>query len=37
IANAVYDALGIRLRKLPLSPENVFKAMREKGGDARKE
>ncbi|MDE3074896.1 MAG: xanthine dehydrogenase family protein molybdopterin-binding subunit [Chloroflexota bacterium] len=29
IANAVYDATGVRIRTLPLSPENVLRAMRE--------
>jgi CO/xanthine dehydrogenase Mo-binding subunit len=27
IGNAVYDALGIRVRTLPLSPENITAAM----------
>ena len=30
IANAIYNAVGVRLRKLPLSPENVLRALREK-------
>ncbi len=29
IANAVYHATGVRIRKLPLSPENVLRALRE--------
>jgi len=29
LANAVYDALGIRIKKLPLSPENVLTAINE--------
>lgn len=29
IANAVYNAIGVRVRKLPLSPENVLRAIRE--------
>ncbi len=29
IANAVYNATGVRIRKLPLSPENVLRALRE--------
>jgi hypothetical protein len=28
ILNAVYDAIGIRFRELPLTPEKVFRAMR---------
>jgi xanthine dehydrogenase molybdenum-binding subunit len=31
IANAIYNATGVRIRKLPLSPENVLRALREKG------
>jgi CO/xanthine dehydrogenase Mo-binding subunit len=31
IANAIYNATGVRIRKLPLSPENVLRAMREVG------
>lgn len=27
IANAIHDAVGARVRKLPLSPENVFEAL----------
>ncbi len=30
IANAVYSATGVRIRKLPLSPENVLRALRER-------
>ena len=30
IANAVYNAIGIRLRKLPLRPEEVLRALRER-------
>jgi len=32
IANAIYNAVGVRIRKLPLSPENVLRAIREQGG-----
>jgi putative selenate reductase molybdopterin-binding subunit len=28
IANAVFDAVGIRLRKLPMRPEDVLTALR---------
>jgi putative selenate reductase molybdopterin-binding subunit len=31
IANAVYDAIGVRLRQIPLVPERVWRAMREEG------
>ena len=29
LANAVYDAIGVRIKKLPLSPENVLAAITE--------
>jgi CO/xanthine dehydrogenase Mo-binding subunit len=29
LANAIYDAVGVRIKKLPLSPENVLKAIQE--------
>ena len=29
IANAVYDAIGVRIKELPLTPENVLKAIEE--------
>ena len=32
IANAVYDAIGIRLKDVPLTPERVLAALREKDG-----
>jgi len=32
IANAIDDAVGVRLTELPLSPEAVFRALREKEG-----
>jgi CO/xanthine dehydrogenase Mo-binding subunit len=31
ITNAVFDATGVRLRDLPLTPERVLKALREAG------
>jgi xanthine dehydrogenase molybdenum-binding subunit len=30
IANAIYDALGIRIRDLPITPEKILAALREK-------
>jgi len=30
IANAVYDAIGVRIYDLPITPEKVFKAIQEK-------
>jgi CO/xanthine dehydrogenase Mo-binding subunit len=32
IANAIDDAVGVRLTTLPLTPEAVFRALREKEG-----
>jgi CO/xanthine dehydrogenase Mo-binding subunit len=32
IANAIEDACGVRLTELPLNPETVFRALREKSG-----
>ena len=29
VANAIFDAVGIRLRKLPFSPESVFSLLTE--------
>jgi len=31
VANAVYDAVGVRMRNLPLTPEKVYWALRRKG------
>jgi CO/xanthine dehydrogenase Mo-binding subunit len=31
IANAVYDAVGVRVRELPITAEKIFMALREKG------
>jgi xanthine dehydrogenase molybdenum-binding subunit len=30
IANAVYDAIGVRIRSLPLTSERILKAVEEK-------
>ncbi len=32
IANAIFNATGVRIRTLPLSPENVLRAIREQKG-----
>jgi len=32
VANAVYDAVGVRIRDLPITPERVLAAIREKKG-----
>jgi xanthine dehydrogenase molybdenum-binding subunit len=31
VANAVYDAVGVRVRSLPLTPEKVLKALKDRG------
>ena len=30
LANAVYNALGVRIKELPITPEKIMKAMKEK-------
>ncbi len=30
IANAIYDAVGVRLKDLPFTPEKVLKALKKK-------
>ncbi len=37
VANAVYDAVGVRVDEVPISPEKVLKALKAKakGGDPR--
>ena len=32
LGNAIDDAVGVRLMELPLTPEAVFRALREKAG-----
>jgi xanthine dehydrogenase molybdenum-binding subunit len=32
IANAIYDAVGVRIKDLPITPESVLAAIREKKG-----
>jgi 4-hydroxybenzoyl-CoA reductase subunit alpha len=36
IANAIYDAVGVRLREAPFTPERVLAAMRAKKGETKK-
>jgi CO/xanthine dehydrogenase Mo-binding subunit len=33
IANAIYDAIGVRITELPITPERVLAALRERRGD----
>ncbi len=35
IANAIYDAVGVRIRDLPITPEKVLRALKEKEGSGR--
>jgi CO/xanthine dehydrogenase Mo-binding subunit len=32
IANAIHNAIGVRLTKLPMSPASIVKALKDKGG-----
>jgi len=32
IGNAVYDAIGVRIKDLPITPEKILKALKEKAG-----
>jgi CO/xanthine dehydrogenase Mo-binding subunit len=31
VGNAVYDAIGVRIKELPITPEKILKALKEKG------
>jgi CO/xanthine dehydrogenase Mo-binding subunit len=33
IANAIYDAVGVRITHLPITPERLFRALREQGAE----
>ncbi|NIO05979.1 MAG: molybdopterin-dependent oxidoreductase [Proteobacteria bacterium] len=33
IANAIYDAIGVRIKDLPITPEKIVKALRQKQGE----
>ncbi len=33
LANAIYDAVGVRIRSLPITPEKVLRAIKEKKGE----
>jgi len=30
IANAIFDAVGVRIKELPITPERIWKALKEK-------
>jgi xanthine dehydrogenase molybdenum-binding subunit len=32
IANAIYDAVGVRIKDLPVTPEKILRALKEKEG-----
>jgi CO/xanthine dehydrogenase Mo-binding subunit len=32
--NSIYDAVGVRIKDLPASPEKVFMGLKEKGFEA---
>jgi xanthine dehydrogenase YagR molybdenum-binding subunit len=32
LANAVYNAIGVRMRSLPITPDRVLEALAKKGG-----
>jgi 4-hydroxybenzoyl-CoA reductase alpha subunit len=32
IANAIYNAIGVRIKELPITPERILRALKEKGG-----
>ena len=32
LANAIYDAVGVRIRDLPITPEKVLDALKRKNG-----
>ncbi|MBU1740039.1 MAG: nicotinate dehydrogenase medium molybdopterin subunit, partial [Proteobacteria bacterium] len=32
IANAIYDAVGVRIRDLPITQEKILAALKERGG-----
>jgi CO/xanthine dehydrogenase Mo-binding subunit len=33
IANAIEDAIGVRVRELPITPEKILRALAEKSGE----
>jgi len=34
LGNAIYDAVGVRIRDLPITPEKILAALREKNDGA---
>jgi len=37
IANAIYDAVGVRIKDLPITPEKVLRALEERDKDKERE
>ena len=35
VANAIYQATGVRIRELPLTPERVWRALRQRDSETR--
>jgi CO/xanthine dehydrogenase Mo-binding subunit len=35
VANAVFDAVGVRIDELPITPEKILRALRARGAGAR--
>ena len=33
IANAIYDAVGVRMTELPITPQKILKALEEQRGE----
>jgi CO/xanthine dehydrogenase Mo-binding subunit len=31
ISNAIFDAVGVRIKTLPITPEKILRALKEKG------
>jgi CO/xanthine dehydrogenase Mo-binding subunit/CO/xanthine dehydrogenase FAD-binding subunit len=37
VANAIYDAIGVRIRELPITPDKILRALAEKDGRSRRQ
>jgi len=37
IANAIYNAIGVRIKKLPITPDNLLEAVKEQRPELLKE
>ena len=36
IANAIYDACGVRVTELPITPEKILRGLKERGGERKR-